>query len=238
MISKKIIVILAAFLMLVAVSTTIVFAATDFDFSRISAIRNDVNKDETVVIINGEEVTIEQVDLKGHELLLSNNSDIPIEALDAISYETVIIPEVREQGAKPSLMETLAYIRELKAIYDEGGSIDLNSDYLNDILDHIDALGLSDYVSSYIDELNVSEKEYWENEAIIDGYRDELATAKARARFAEEFGYTQDDLLVPQHVEVFEATFEEQINQKLQKTDIIFPGDFEADSIAIPDSWE
>ena len=217
--NKKTIVIIVSVLAFFIFSATIVFAATNslgdtvrgFTWKEIGRMvdtaRNDENKNDVVAIINGEPITKEQVLMKKYELSLSNKNISIEDVQEAVTFDVVLVQVAKEQDLYPMDEEALEYVDVLRGIYEEGLREVPNNEYLRGMSDYIKALGLS-------------EREYWENDSVVNSYRNLLAIGKLREKMAIEWGYTEDKLVTTQQIDEFMSTFEGFINHYVSQAKV------------------
>jgi hypothetical protein len=217
MINKRTTAIIISILAFVVISATVFYSATA---SRNDAVmnvslgeignmvnnaRSDVSKNEVVATINGEAITKEQVLMKKHELSLNNKNYSMTDVQDAVAYDVVLIQMTKEQDLYPTIDETLEYVNLLREIYEEGLREDPDNEYLRGMNDYINALGLSN-------------KEYWKDEAVINTYRNILASGKLSVKMANEWGYTEEKLVTVQQIDEFMGRFDEFVNQRVMQS--------------------
>ncbi len=220
MINRKKYMILIMVLIIITVSSLAAYAAKDSVWEKagqdIKNIHENPDNSKVVALIDDEEVTQINVEIKKAFLTLQGKKPSKNEILNAIAYDKILIKKSKQRELYPSQGETLDYMNQLRDMQDEAiKNGDTNETY-DEWIDYLAGRGMS-------------EDEYWESEEAITGYQYSLAIARLRSALAEEWGYTPEKLETPQQINEFEETFNKKINERVQqaKKEIIEESVFE-----------
>lgn len=165
---------------------------------------NDVNKDNVIAKVDGEQITKQEFD--GEKAFLSvmlGKEPSSQEVMDKIINDKVLLIEAKKLNLYPDRDETLVYMKELQSIKEkaksEGAEIDKESE--NNWKETLKGLGMT-------------EDEYWKSESTIKGYQASLAIAKLRSKLEQDWGFTPEIMATPKGIEEYEKRLNNMVQER------------------------